>query len=349
MNILSGSTWTSSENEVLKTYYATTEVVNLQKILPGRTKRAIYLQAFKLGLKRACRSPWTEAENAIIRDHYPKLGYEKLRVMLPRRTGKSIACQAANLGIKVQNDYVRRLSLGDLDFFCFPNVLNSYWAGFIAADGCITDGNKIQIALAALDKSHLERFCSDIGYPRSLQIMPNNSEGSRMVRFDLRSSTMVRNLEQNYGIKPRKTFDLNFPAHLNFENQAAFIAGLIDGDGCIQLFNSRSSQIGCYLNIKIVGTKNALNGIKKFADIYSPINKSVSAKPSSVVPYSSIYAYRLSGYRALAFAELIMHICKGIPLLMRKWDCVINYRRLITDSGIQRSCLAAIPTEVASR
>lgn len=349
MNIVSRTIWSFSEEETLRLYYPSVSTVEIQKLLPERTLQSIYQQASRLGIKRDSYIYWTEEENVIIRSQYPTLGYQKIRALLPGRTGRAIACQAALLGVQVLPDYRRRLELGNLNFFSTPTPLSSYWAGFIAADGCITEKNKLQIAICDLDKNHLERFCFDIGYFRSLKVHKNMGKGSYLVKFVLRSVTIVEALERNYNIKPRKTFDLDFPQHLNFENQATFIAGIIDGDGCIRLNESKSSQLKCYLSIKIVGTFNELEGIKRFADTHTPINPRVASICSSVLPYSSIYVYRLSGYRALAFAELIMYICKDIPLLRRKWDFVIKYREIITKSGIQSNCLAAIPAKMDTR
>lgn len=329
MDIVTGMAWSPDEIKILKTYYASTTAELLQKLLPGRSVKSIYLKAFKLGLRRDCHIPWSEEENEIIRKYYPKLGSSKLLEMLPGRTGKALADHARLLGVHILSDYKRRAVLGSLDFFSIPTVLSSYWAGFIAADGCINDGNRLTIGLSVLDKEHLERFCLDIGYPGERRVEVNHGKGGKLVRFGLRSKTVVRDLEQNYGIKPRKSFDLDFPSHLDFENTAAFIAGLIDGDGCIRLVKNKESAVRCYLSVDIVGTKNVLLGVKEFADRYSPLSPNVAGFPSSVKPCSSIYSYRINGYRALTFTVLIMRICKDIPLLERKWDVAVKYQELL--------------------
>lgn len=57
----------------------------------------------------------------------------------------------------------RKYNVND-DFFESPSLLNSYWAGFIAADGNLS-GNyrKLNIGLAKKDKCILEQFLKDIG------------------------------------------------------------------------------------------------------------------------------------------------------------------------------------------
>ena len=46
------------------------------------------------------------------------------------------------------------------DFFTVPNKLNSYWAGFIAADGCVTGKHILAIKLSEKDKEHLQKIAT---------------------------------------------------------------------------------------------------------------------------------------------------------------------------------------------
>lgn len=67
---------------------------------------------------------------------------------------------------KFTHRHKRQNSVND-DFFEVPNELNCYWAGFIAADGCIHTGKKqdvLSIFLALKDKNHLNRFKLDIDF-----------------------------------------------------------------------------------------------------------------------------------------------------------------------------------------
>lgn len=59
----------------------------------------------------------------------------------------------------------------DENFFARDTEEAFYWAGFIAADGCIADQPNekmsLRISLATTDKNHLVKFLTDIGsnYP----------------------------------------------------------------------------------------------------------------------------------------------------------------------------------------
>lgn len=56
------------------------------------------------------------------------------------------------------------------NFFKNKNPLNSYWAGFIAADGSISSkGNELKIALSAKDAGHLEKLSSLLSENYSLR------------------------------------------------------------------------------------------------------------------------------------------------------------------------------------
>ena len=58
----------------------------------------------------------------------------------------------------------RKYNVND-NFFEKTDVLNCYWAGFIAADGCIIEGkkqNQLSIGLAKKDFNHLNLFKNDI-------------------------------------------------------------------------------------------------------------------------------------------------------------------------------------------
>ena len=61
--------------------------------------------------------------------------------------------------------YERQHNVND-DFFNNPNILNCYWAGFIAADGCIgrRNNNVLSIGLSSKDKQHLETFKNNINF-----------------------------------------------------------------------------------------------------------------------------------------------------------------------------------------
>lgn len=95
---LIGRKWTEEENEILKKFYPI-EGTEVRDKLDGRTKKAIYAQARKLGLK-APDDLWTEEENEILKKWYPIEG-TKVVNRLEGRTMGAVHAQARELGLKI--------------------------------------------------------------------------------------------------------------------------------------------------------------------------------------------------------------------------------------------------------
>lgn len=148
------------------------------------------------------------------------------------------------------------------DYFSAPNLENSYWAGFIAADGNIYNrktGNRqslIKIALKSDDSKHLEEFAQTIVhnkkiYHGSIKTSENEYNYSSIA---VSSNMMAGDLDSNFNITERKSLTLKPPTHLAEENALAFIAGYIDGDG------SYTHSYGRPI-LSVVGTKEMLDWI----------------------------------------------------------------------------------------
>lgn len=106
------------------------------------------------------------------------------------------------------------------------NELDAYWLGFIAADGCITTGGRVQVDLADRDASHLVALREYIGAGRFYHY-PKRA-ATRLVA----SNRALREWLAGYGVVPRKSATLPWP-HLDPEAQRHFLRGLFDGDGGI--------------------------------------------------------------------------------------------------------------------
>jgi len=137
-------------------------------------------------------------------------------------------CRSCNAN-KVRKHYNK-----DDNFFHIPNLLNSYWAGFIAADGCVEEAKKnnaerISFGLIHTDAKHLEQFVKDASYDGSVKVYENR----RKAILHITSHQWAEDLRQNYSISSRKSLTF-IPPELSLENSQAFLVGLIDGDGCIR-------------------------------------------------------------------------------------------------------------------
>lgn len=125
------------------------------------------------------------------------------------------------------------------NFFTTNSAESFYWAGFIAADGCVTikkDKYKdreyrqkvLRINLANKDYKHLEKFSDAIDYSGRI-LSTHNGMASLVV---LRSDKIFDDLEK-FNIVPCKSLIYTFPQWvIKDKNINHFMRGYFDGDGC---------------------------------------------------------------------------------------------------------------------
>lgn len=194
------------------------------------------------------------------------------------------------------------------DYFAEPNLENSYWAGFIAADGSIATTQRGQkrlvVNLSSKDKDHLEKLRNTLGsgslkeykYERSFG---KSSKVYSSAIYTKPSDKMCNDLALHFNVHPRKSLH-HQPPELEGQLAYAFIAGYIDGDGCYYAQNG-------YPVIKILGTFEFLLWIRQVYELET-LPKLVSG--------SKIYYTFISGNSALLVKESFKDL--NLPLLERK-------------------------------
>jgi hypothetical protein len=111
-----------------------------------------------------------------------------------------------------------------------------YWAGFLAADGCLDINNTVRIELGGKDKDHVTKF-KEFCNAEHL-ISHNQAKDSYKVGF--LSKQVASDLAYNFNVTVDKTHSLKLPYFSNFEYYKHFIRGFFDGDGCLtEFFNNR--------------------------------------------------------------------------------------------------------------
>jgi len=187
---------------------------------------------------------------------------------------------------------------------------NTYWAGFIAADGNIGDfRDRVRIKLIASDSSHLEAFKKNCGSNNPILEVHNGLK--KYVTLEICGVPQWRyDLQKNFHITPRKSLTLLPPRHLSREHSLAFIAGYIDGDGCI--FKEKPPTGHLRLGVQVTGTYEMLGWIKKMFDEIVP-----SEFQASIRCIGRVYSYKVVGKRAEVFLKALLHI--ATPKLKRKW------------------------------
>lgn len=199
-------------------------------------------------------------------------------------------------------------------YFNKPNLENCYWAGFIAADGCICErDDALIIALNDKDRSHLEKFQKCIGSDHKILFSiargsyTNNTKCARLSMCGIREAG--RDLFDVFNIGPRKTHSLKPPKLNNIKHKLAFVAGFIDGDGSVFIAKHKGLQIS------VGGNKDVISWIKELVDLVVPPIKERNIR---LVNDHGFYEFKITAQRAKDLYKMIKKL--KLPLLERKWS-----------------------------
>ena len=315
--------WTSGEIQILLDNYETLEDKQISELLlPHKSHKAINIKRFKLGLMK--NSKWTPEDDAVLQANYHK-GTDYCCSLLPHHPYESLVTHAQDLGLKVDLRTVNRLWDYNQNHFTELTLENCYWAGFIAADGCIKDKGGFSLELAIKDKNHLEKFNKAIehtGCLREYYYPQEDRKDIHKICLGLTGAQQwVVDLERHFNITPRKTKTLQQPPNLTTEQKIAFVAGYTDGDG----------SIGCYgsygmLHYQVIGGLPLMQYIKDLFDKIVKCPEQGDRGSGCLVKLSEekytfpIYRYTLSGKRAIQILQKIKEL--ALPFLERKWSKV---------------------------
>lgn len=258
-------------------------------------------------------SLWTQYEIETLSTFYHLRMTKELADLLPSRTLSSIFQKARSLNLKANRKLTRKQYQVDDNYFSVPNMENSYWAGFIAADGNIGDPkDRVRIKLIASDAHHLEVFqrCCNSTSP----IMDSYNGLKKYANLEIHGVPQWKDdLRRNFNITPRKSLTLQPPLYLSRENSLAFIAGYLDGDGCI--FQEKPPTGHLRLGVQVTGTHEVLRWIKNWFDEIAP-----SKYQANVCSVGRVYSYKIVGKKAALVLRGLLHMPS--PKLGRKWKKV---------------------------
>ena len=124
------------------------------------------------------------------------------------------------------------------DFFKKDSEESFYWAGFLAADGCLYykklkygESFRIQLGLCGADVNQIEMFKKSIEAKNQVKIYIDNKGYYHSV-ISICSKIMFFDLMQKFLLTPRKTHSHIFPDWLKDHPLVKhFIRGYFDGDG----------------------------------------------------------------------------------------------------------------------
>ena len=314
--------WTEQEIQVLLDNYQKLEDKDISAILlPHKSEGAINQKRNKLGLTKNSR--WTPEDDAVLKINYYK-GVEVCFSLLPHHPIESIYTHANDLGLRVDMSEMKRVHDYNRNYFTELTLENCYWAGFIAADGCVHDDGTLYIGLAVKDKEHLQKFAGAVGYTGSLreyQYARENIKDIHKIQLELTTAKQIASdLQKWFNITPRKTKTLEAPTLLSFGQQIAFVAGYTDGDGSIFIASKDNA-----LHYSVLGGLSSMLFIKSVFDRIIPIPESGRGRGSLIELKGDRYSFPMYRYivtreRAVAILQKIKQY--PLPFLERKWSKV---------------------------
>ncbi|MFS0514809.1 hypothetical protein ACEYW6_08790 [Nostoc sp. UIC 10607] len=319
--------WTVEEEEILHQLYSELSPKMIQsQFMPHRTLPAIHAKAQRLNLKQ--RHRWTKDEIRYLKDNYLTETYEVI--------GKKLGRDEAGVRAKAQAMKLKKLESYTVNhnYFSTPNLENCYWAGFLAADGCInysSHGYILEVGLQEQDLEHLKTLKDLLECDRQIAEMHNSNQkhqypfgktytNGKAFRLRINSKQICDDLIGRFNITPNKSLTLEPPVLDNEQLIKAFIIGLIDGDGGVNLFKVKGKVNS--IEIDLTGTIEVLNWVKNWFDIWVPNNHYKCAKPKQSMN-SKAYRYHVAGKRGIELWKILSQV--NVPKLKRKWHKPLPY------------------------
>lgn len=250
---------------------------------------------------------WTSQEINALDSFYQISSREQVEELLPGRSWSSIVHKANRRGLKTRDSKISYKR----NFFKVPNLISSYYAGLLAADGNVyyhkDNGCQVVLGLHEDDGLHVSKFADTLGYTGNLKTYKNGKHN--IVRLSLcKAKELARDLEANFNITPNKSLSLQ-PPKLAHELSLAYLIGYIDGDGCIGSYKNNIGRDTTILTCVIVGTEGIVNWAKALLNLTNKVQDK-----------GNYYRIAFNGKRAL---EILQHLKQiSVPHLKRKWDKV---------------------------
>jgi hypothetical protein len=114
----------------------------------------------------------------------------------------------------------------------------AYWLGYIAGDGCITNG-AVTLAAVHTDAEHVKRFGEALGGNQPVTIVKNNGYGEDLARIVICSVDLSRALQKHFQGRTKDERTLpDVPDHL----VRHFVRGFYEADGGSYVYNRKGYQ-----------------------------------------------------------------------------------------------------------
>jgi len=180
-------------------------------------------------------------------------------------------------------------------YFSKYNKENSYWAGFILADGYIRTNKRftLEIKLQKQDVNHLHKFKKSIMFEGKIV------ERETYFNISISSPQLIKDLNENFGIYNKKSLTCTIIDKIPKKFLKDFIRGYFDGDGCISYTTIDT--------ISFVGTEKTVDFIRNYFHCEVKI-KLRSKEMPNMIKNGNIFVINYSGISAF---KCLRHMYKN--------------------------------------
>ena len=317
----------------------------------GKTIRACQSKAVRIGLKtKECNTWinnrradfWTDSEIETLKKSIEEGLFISDILKVINRNKKSVFNKMHELDLHFREKtdiekslYRRACSVDDNYFETIDSQKKAYWLGWILTDGFIItkinskrgieNHNSIGLKLQEKDRNVLEDFKKDLNTDISIKSIKRRKafeytnkitnktvciKGGEQAEFRFSSAKMVQDLAK-YGIHQNKTYGVVFPEALDSKYYPGFIAGVISGDGCVDIKKNRKGYI---LRCTIAGTQDLVQKIKDI--LVKEIGCNPEKKISKYESSKCLYRLELNQTETIALYYWLQK--NGISLMERK-------------------------------
>ena len=265
----------------------------------------------------------TEKEVQKLKEVWASASREEIRKIFPDRRYASLSQRARKLGLKSE---IHKNSKGNVAPLLNESCEAYYWLGFIMADGYLSKQNGISVLISERDKIHLQklaRFLKTKVKLRKRQDGGSYNYKTGIALITVGDSVLVPEIRKKFSLKhTNKTYNPPILPEMKREQFLSFLAGYIDGDGCI----AKQGNCGKYKREDVViQVKCHSSWLDLLCEMEEKLYKELGfcLERNHVRINKQGYTFwRVSNNKVIRkFKSELLDL--NLPIMKRKWDKII--------------------------